>query len=35
MLIEVLMFVLSAFGVVAAGKEFFRRGHALGLWGLA
>jgi hypothetical protein len=30
---EVLMFVLSALGLVAAGKEFLRRGHNLGLWG--
>jgi hypothetical protein len=27
---EVLMFVLSAFGLVAAGKEFLPRGHNLG-----
>lgn len=32
-LFEIIMFVLSAFGLVAAGKEFLRRGHNLGLWG--
>lgn len=30
---EVVMFILSAFGLVAAGKEFLQRGHNLGLWG--
>jgi hypothetical protein len=30
---EIVMFVLSAFGLVAAGREFLRRGHNLGLWG--
>lgn len=31
--IELVMFILSAVGLVAAGKEFLRRGHNLGLWG--
>jgi len=30
---EIVMFVLSALGLVAAGREFLRRGHNLGLWG--
>ena len=32
-LMELVMFILSAFGLVAAGKEFIRRGHNVGLWG--
>lgn len=31
--IDVALFILSAFGLVAAGREFVRRGHNLGLWG--
>ncbi len=30
---EIVLFVLSAFGLVTAGREFLRRGHNLGLWG--
>jgi len=30
---EIVMFVLSVLGLVAAGREFRRRGHNLGLWG--
>lgn len=33
MFFEIIVFVLSAFGLVAAGREFLRRGHNLGLWG--
>jgi hypothetical protein len=33
MLTEIVMFVLSALGLVAAGREFLRRGRNLGLWG--
>lgn len=33
MFIEIVMFILSAFGLVAAGKQFLQRGHNLGLWG--
>jgi hypothetical protein len=32
-LMQIVMFVLSALGVVAAGREFLRRGHNLGFWG--
>jgi hypothetical protein len=31
--IELVMFILSAVGLVAAGKAFLRRGHNFGLWG--
>ena len=31
--IEIVMFILSAVGLVAAGQEFLRRGQNLGLWG--
>ena len=30
---EIVMFILSALGLAAAGREFLRRGHNLGLWG--
>ena len=33
MLIEIVMFVLSALGLAAAGSEFLRRGRNLGFWG--
>lgn len=32
-LIQIVLFILSALGLVAAGKEFLRRGRNLGLWG--
>ena len=30
---DLVLFLLSALGLVAAGKEFIQHGHALGLWG--
>jgi hypothetical protein len=33
MWIEIFMFVLSALGLVAAGRQFLHRGENLGLWG--
>ncbi len=33
MLTEIVLFILSALGLIAAGKEFLRRGSNLGLWG--
>ena len=33
MFVEVVMFVLSALGLLAAGREVLRRGHNLGFWG--
>jgi hypothetical protein len=33
MWIDLALFILSAFGLVAAGKDFIRRGHTLGFWG--
>ena len=32
MFVEIVMFILSALGFVAAGREVLRRGHNLGLW---
>ena len=32
MFVEIVMFILSALGFVAAGSEVLRRGHNLGLW---
>lgn len=29
---EIVLFILSALGLVAAGKEFLQRGGNLGLW---
>jgi hypothetical protein len=31
--LKIALFILSAFGLVAAGKQFVRRGQDLGLWG--
>lgn len=31
--VEWLMLVMSAFGVIAAAKQFLQRGANLGLWG--
>lgn len=33
MLTEIVLFILSALGLVAAGKQFLQRGRNLGLWG--
>jgi hypothetical protein len=33
LLIDIVLFILSAFGLVAAGKQFLYRGQNLGLWG--
>lgn len=33
MLTDIVLFVLSALGLVAAGQEVLRRGRNLGLWG--
>lgn len=33
MWIDIVLFILSAVGLVAAGKEFLQRGRNLGLWG--
>ena len=33
MLLEIVLFILSAFGLVAAGNQFLKRGRSLGLWG--
>ena len=33
MLTQILLFIVSACGLVAAGREFLRRGQILGLWG--
>lgn len=33
MWMEIALFFLSALGLAAAGREFLRRGHSLGLWG--
>jgi hypothetical protein len=33
MLSDIVLFILSAFGLVAAGKQFLQRGENLGLWG--
>ena len=33
MLIELVLFVLSAMGLVAAGQQFVQRGRNLGIWG--
>jgi hypothetical protein len=30
---DIVFFILSALGLVAAGNEFFQRGRNLGLWG--
>jgi len=32
MFVEIVMFILSALGLVAAGREVLRRGHNLGFW---
>ena len=32
MFVEIVMFILSALGLVAAGREVLRRGQNLGLW---
>jgi hypothetical protein len=32
MFLEIVMFILSALGLVAAGREVLRRGHNLGFW---
>jgi hypothetical protein len=32
-LTEIVMFLLSALGLAAAGREFLHRGHNLGFWG--
>jgi hypothetical protein len=34
MIADLVLFILSALGIVAAGKEFFQRGRNLGLWGV-
>jgi hypothetical protein len=34
MLIDIVVFILSAFGLVAAGQEFLQRGRNIGLWGV-
>jgi hypothetical protein len=33
MWIELALFILSAFGLVAAAKDLVRRGQQLGFWG--
>ncbi|MDA8311411.1 MAG: hypothetical protein M0Z46_12525 [Actinomycetota bacterium] len=33
MWMDLFMFLLSALGLIGAGREFLRRGHNLGLWG--
>lgn len=33
MWMDLAFFILSALGLVAAGREFLRRGQNLGLWG--
>lgn len=33
MLNDIVLFILSALGLVAAGKQFLQRGQDLGLWG--
>lgn len=33
MLNDIVLFILSALGLVAAGKQFLQRGQNLGLWG--
>lgn len=33
MFIDIVMFILSALGLVGAGREFLRRGQNLGFWG--
>lgn len=33
MLTGIVLFILSALGLVVAGREFLRRGRNLGLWG--